>query len=912
MHTRYFLLRLLTLALVVFVTPLAMPQDAIGETTRQIVEGRELVQGYVTDIHRAYAPGAPEYIEARKRYRVALSKYNGWAASVKRAIRQGKISNVANDASYKEAASETSAAAKSFTDYVESKTGGAKGGIGGIFKTLLDAGIRIWTPYKDRQSAERQNDAEAFYEDVKWDQWEVLTGASEPQAEGEQSKGGGDVEEIHLGDPPDGQKGAGETLTIDPAKLSEIDRYVSGESKGARVDSKLLALETLNIAKEYAGMDVSRAEPPTPTKVKAFLSLYGLPFRYADTGKFVPYCAAGVGYAAARAHYRLSRGQDVGDDYVRLGDALPDVTRDYCKTHPATKQMMSAANARTHPNGESFWVSPKQRPEQGWLVFFNWTGGHQPQHVGIVDSVVSDGRVLKTVEFNTSRDDPSNGGRVEPKTRSVRYVIGYIRTYPSTAAPHAAAMLKAALARTGTRRALLVGISDYAAGTNPDDAWGSINTGRDLENMRYVLETFYGFKSSDIRTMRNDEATQENIESEFRTHLVANAKPNDVVVFYFTGHGFQIPDDNGDELADGRDEVLVTWVPKEKQSLSKKERCRLMYMRDDSYQLLLGELSAKMRGDDGKVQRNITVIFDSCNSGSATKGSLVPKGRVWIEAIDGSEPKGGGVDLASGWLTQGRESEGITFVSGSQSNQFSYMMPESAKDGSALTYYLTAFLTSLAREPSDRGVSYDDLHRWVSVKVSALHATQNSQIEGNVSAAILGDGKPLVTHRLASVRRVLNTPLRLELNEGSLHGVTIGSRFDVYKRNTDVANPANRLAQIEITAVDATTSIAKITNTATPAPKPDDYEAGQAVVTDYRFDGQPLRVLVATGIPTDKAKALSGAVARLQFITRDGVTDANFDVKLGWKNGLSYQRADGATLPFGAAVDAKALQERLP
>jgi len=246
------------------------------------------------------------------------------------------------------------------------------------------------------------------------------------------------IQEIQIGDPPSGkQRAVSELLTLDSETAASIEQSVSGESKAAKIDSKVLALETLKLAKEYAQLRVSRKEPPTPTKVKAFLALYGLPFKYPND-QFVPYCASGVGFAAARVHHRLAwpkdhpgdtQNADPGDDDKVLRDALPDVTRDYCKTHPSTIVMMNAAKARKYPDGETFWVSSKRRPKQGWLVFFNWSSGRRPQHVGIVDGVDSSGRVLSTVEFNTSKDNPSNGGNVVAKKRNVRYVVGYIRTY---------------------------------------------------------------------------------------------------------------------------------------------------------------------------------------------------------------------------------------------------------------------------------------------------------------------------------------------------------------------------------------------------------------------------------------------------------------------------------------------------
>jgi hypothetical protein len=424
----------IVLALLVFVSPVRIavrasgpPEDIVAETTRQVVEGRELVTGYVADIKDKYDSKATEYGEAKKLYRVALSKYNGWAASVKGAIRQGKVKDLQKDNVYKASATQASAAAKAFIDYVDSKTGGSKGAFA-ILGGLIDAGIKIWTAVKDRKAQERKANAEAFYEDVKWDQWEAI---ASPNAKG-QEQDESVIEEVHAGDPATSdKKGLDERLIIDEPTLAAIENTVAGEAKGPAVDSRTLAMQTLELAKQYAGVGVSRKEPPSPSKVRAFLALYGLPFRYPN-GQFVPYCAAGVGFAAARTHYRLARNEDPGDNQLRMREQLADLTRDYTKTHPATRQMVSAARARApYSNGKSYWVSHTERPEKGWLVFFNWSGSKAfPQHVGIVDSVDESGRILSTVEFNTSDGNPSNGGRVEPRTRSVRYVIGYIRTYP--------------------------------------------------------------------------------------------------------------------------------------------------------------------------------------------------------------------------------------------------------------------------------------------------------------------------------------------------------------------------------------------------------------------------------------------------------------------------------------------------
>lgn len=488
---------------------------------------------------------------------------------------------------------------------------------------------------------------------------------------------------------------------------------------------------------------------------------------------------------------------------------------------------------------------------------------------------------------------------------------------------------KAQEATVPTRRALLVGISNYEAGTNRKDRWGSLNTGPDLEHMRYVLETYYDFKGKEsLHTLRNEQATQAETVREFNEHLIAKAKPGDVVVFYYTGHGFHVPDVSGDEAADREDEVTVMWVPSDKQSLPDAPRRSMMYMLDDTYERLLRELAQKMRGADGKVQGSITVIFDSCNSGSATKALLIPKGRDWDPAVDGPRPAAANrPDPASGWLSHGSgQLEGATFIAGSQSNQYSYMMPESETQGSILTYHLTRYLTNIGRAQPARPVTYRDMHERISAQVLGFGRAQDPQVEGNIDSQIFGDGRPVKEQTLPAVRRVQPgaTP-RLELNVGSLHGIARGARFDIYKNGSDVKNPANKLGELVLDEVGPTSSAGNVVKPVSATTPLSDYEAAQAVVTLYRFDGQPLKVLIqrAAAAEAGKAKALSDALTAQAFVTRSGVTEKNFDVLLGWckeetagwcrdnRGKFFYQRRDGKFVSLGSTLDGPALQKRL-
>ena len=81
--------------------------------------------------------------------------------------------------------------------------------------------------------------------------------------------------------------------------------------------------------------------------------------------------------------------------------------------------------------------------------------------------------------------------------------------------------------------ALLVGIDKY-----PDAPLRGCVT--DVELQRELLIYRFGFAPSDILTLTDAQATRENIETAFVTHLSEQAKPGDAVVFHFSGCGSQV------------------------------------------------------------------------------------------------------------------------------------------------------------------------------------------------------------------------------------------------------------------------------------------------------------------------------------------------------------------------------------
>lgn len=150
---------------------------------------------------------------------------------------------------------------------------------------------------------------------------------------------------------------------------------------------------------------------------------------------------------------------------------------------------------------------------------------------------------------------------------------------------------------SGRKRALVIGIN-YTDYNNSLDSCVS-----DAKNMKAVLLQHYRFSEDTVLLLTDEETPEETLESPTRARiltalqwLVEGAQRNDSLVFYFSGHGLQTPDLNGDER-DGLDEVICPVDYKTAGTI----------VDDDLHAILVGKLPEGCR---------LTVIMDCCHAGT--------------------------------------------------------------------------------------------------------------------------------------------------------------------------------------------------------------------------------------------------------------------------------------------------------
>lgn len=347
--------------------------------------------------------------------------------------------------------------------------------------------------------------------------------------------------------------------------------------------------------------------------------------------------------------------------------------------------------------------------------------------------------------------------------------------------------------------ALLIGIDEYS---DVRDLRGCVN---DVEAVRIFLVNQLSVPEEQIRVLTNQEAKRANILQAFQEFLIDNAAigQGDQLLFHYSGHGSRMRDTSGLE-PDGYNETLV---PHDARSAG------IYDISDKTLAALLDRLAAS-KGD------NITVILDSCHSGSGTRrletpgtaltrrvpvDERLPPTDLDAEFLADIASRGAG---PSGWA-----SDGITHVllAGCRDHEESneYWARDDRQSGvwhGALTYFTLKQLGHM--QP---GMTYSELHERVAAQVNAEYPTQMPQCEGDRDRQVFGGER---VHRDPFVRVTQVEGANITLGAGLVHGLRKGTELAIYPPDvrTRADLPDEPLATVEVTSVSASTARAQRKN----------------------------------------------------------------------------------------------------
>lgn len=436
--------------------------------------------------------------------------------------------------------------------------------------------------------------------------------------------------------------------------------------------------------------------------------------------------------------------------------------------------------------------------------------------------------------------------------------------------------------------ALLIGVDCYLPNRLPGGGSYPSLGGcvRDVKHVETFLRTRLGLTDADITTLtasnrpgsrepaepKEQWPTYENMVRAFQ-ELTERAQPGEQVYVHYSGHGGRsrtaYPDLKGES---GLDESLVPT------DIGTSEA---RYLRDLEVAFLIRQMTQK-----GLV---VTLVFDDCHSGGATRGGDAGSAVRGIPTVDNADrptdslvatpaqlkelwqaaaaqaPAGAqqrSAQLSSGWLP---ELEGAVLLAACRANELANEFAfEGTERNGALTYWLLDTLKQLGP-----GLTYEMVHDRLLAKVHAKFPQQTPQLYGEGARVVFGTTSaprpPSV--RVVEVDRGRN---RVRVEAGKAQGLVGGARFAVYAADADFADPAQRLALVEVAEPGDTDSWAvAVEGTKVEAVS----EGAAAVVLDagVRFRGR-VRLVEREDLPDDIDQAAALARARSEIKGQKWIT----------------------------------------
>ncbi len=409
-----------------------------------------------------------------------------------------------------------------------------------------------------------------------------------------------------------------------------------------------------------------------------------------------------------------------------------------------------------------------------------------------------------------------------------------------------------ATAQAPKRLALLVAVDEYldppASFSNLD---GCVN---DIQRIRKILESKkFGFKSSEILVLTNEQATHAGFVRAFHDHLIARAGANTRVLFWYSGHGSRTPDASGvaGAEADGQDSTLVLH--------DSRANGDVFDLTDDELHSLIRALCAK--SDD------VTVITDCCHSGGNTRGPGGAKSRAvqpGKEAVNWDRVKAlwpAGIPLMDDGDPGRFGALPYVHLAACAFDQRAGELEVRGGDGEWTSYGAMSYFLGIELQKLSPGTSWDRLARQVGMQVARHKGDQDVQAEGETQRLVFGAGFAPTPPGFPGIAWPEQTSL--DIHAGSAHLLRQGSIMEVTDLNGKL------LGKAEITRIWAEKSRA---NWVGVPPDLRSEISVQAVEVQRPVGSDPILLYVEPGKKGDDiASLLSSRPDQLLEITREPV-----------------------------------------
>ena len=404
--------------------------------------------------------------------------------------------------------------------------------------------------------------------------------------------------------------------------------------------------------------------------------------------------------------------------------------------------------------------------------------------------------------------------------------------------------------------ALLVGISDYSNCKPEKDkpCWWNLNGKTDVLELSKSLRKNYDFE---IVELTDNQATKEGIRKAFEK-LVSLTQEGDIVYFHFSGHGTNPPDQpNGDEL-DGRDEAIVPFD--------------YGYMKNYDGLIIDDQINIWLNALKNKKPSSVTITFDSCNSGTATRGGL-SRGATWSGTIV-NQTNQVSEKSPSGLVENGQSpNTGFVYISAAGADESAKETVQEPKMGE----FTKALIKTL--EEAKPNTTYREAFEKIK-DIVTRNQTQNPRIEGDWDNQLLGNSV-IPTESYFTIKPEGNNFM---IQAGKLHGMRVGSKFAIYEAGTKRIGEESKklLTNAEIIQTFSLTSAIKFEKPI----KDSELIGARAFETGRQLDIEALKVVV-NDLPEQDRKIIGEVVKSYEFaepLTRGGNANRNFDLLFRTRN----------------------------
>jgi hypothetical protein len=375
------------------------------------------------------------------------------------------------------------------------------------------------------------------------------------------------------------------------------------------------------------------------------------------------------------------------------------------------------------------------------------------------------------------------------------------------------------------RFALLIGVDDYARNADGSPTANPLKgPGNDVALMKRLLVDRFSFHDdgTEIVTLIGRQATHAAIRDAYAKLIErAASAPGAIVLVYFSGHGSQADDQNGDE-GDGVDETLVAYDSRTPGGSD---------ILDDELAAWQAEMMQRA------PQTKVTYIFDSCHSGTGMK-MVTENSGLTARYLEPKRPLGPTTSAQTRTepmnelLAEGRD---YVLLAGSEASSLSYENAVDTTEGKVVHGLYTYYLDLALRQ--DPGISYETANRLVTSALRKASPSQLPQAEGAIERLVL-DGTGEREDPFVPILAV-EADGRFKIGAGAMFGLQNGAILAVYAPGMrKLVGNTGKIGDARIVTLGNGESTAQFTTTPS---QPLTKDARVAVVTPF-FGLESMRV----------------------------------------------------------------------